>query len=473
MSVTASRHNRIRGSGRARIREPFGVRVWFWTVGLGVLAGLGMAVGASLPTFLSSVSLIALWVAVTAAADLMPVTLWGSVTLSTSLPVTLAAGMLLRPEWAGLIAFCGAFDIREFRGEIGIARGLYNRGQVAVSVVLASAVFHKLGGDVQVWPEVLGVAFLMLSVDWIANTLLVAIPVATMSHLSPKKVVARINGDAPLEHLVGYVCLGLLAVFLAVVTLEAGEWGLVSFLFPLVLARQMLIRGRRLDEASEAIRGKDLLLASTVEHVYLERRDERMVVAGELHDEVLPPLFKVHLMGQVLRQDLNSGRLFDLDEDLPQLISATEAAQAAIRGLVKDLRRSPIGAGGLNSTIRLLAQQLESAGSPPITLGLQEVGGSHLSQLLVYQVAREALNNSARHSRASRIEVRLWKENGLIRLTVADDGIGFDPVLVDREAHFGLQLIVERMEAASGRVVIDSRLGRGTTVTAAMPPDIT
>ena len=95
------------------------------------------------------------------------------------------------------------------------------------------------------------------------------------------------------------------------------------------------------------------------------------------------------------------------------------------------------------------------------------------SQLLVYQVAREALNNSARHSRASRIEVRLWKENGLIRLTVADDGIGFDPVLVDREAHFGLQLIVERMEAASGRVVIDSRLGQGTTVTAAMPPDIT
>ncbi len=473
MSVTASRHNQIHGSGRSRIQEPAAIRAWFWTVGLGVVTGLGVTVGGAFHGFVSSAGLVALWVAVTAAADLMPVTLWGSVSLSTSLPVTLAAGMLLRPSWAGLIAFCGALDIREFRGEIGIARGLYNRGQVAASVLLASAVFHGLGGDVRVWPRVLGVALLMLAADLIANTVLVALPVAIMSHLSFPEVIKHVCGKSPLEHLVGYVCLGLLAVFLAVVVVQAGEWGLLSFLVPIVLARQMLIRGRKLEEASKALLGKDLLLASTAEHVLRERRDERMVVAGELHDEVLPPLFKVHLMGQVLRQDLNSGRLFDLDEDLPQLISATEAAQTAIRDLVKDLRRSPIGAGGLNSTIRLLAQQLESAGSPPITLRLQEVGGSHVAQLLVYQVAREALNNAARHSRASRIDVHLWKEDHLIRLTVTDDGIGFDPLHVDREAHFGLQLIVERMEAASGRVVIDSHLGQGTTVTAAMPPEFT
>jgi signal transduction histidine kinase len=196
------------------------------------------------------------------------------------------------------------------------------------------------------------------------------------------------------------------------------------------------------------------------------------MVAGELHDEVLPPLFKVHLMGQVLHQDLNSGRLFDLDEDLPQLISATEAAQSAIRALVSDLRRSPIGGGGLNATIRLLAQQLESAGSPRIHLDLQDVGGSHVSQLLIYQVAREGMNNAARHSRASRIEVNLWKEEGLIRLKVTDDGIGFDPRAVDRDAHFGLQLLLERMEAAAGRVVVDSRLGYGTTISATIAPDV-
>jgi signal transduction histidine kinase len=197
-----------------------------------------------------------------------------------------------------------------------------------------------------------------------------------------------------------------------------------------------------------------------------------MAVAGELHDEVLPPLFKVHLMGQVLRQDLNSGRLLDLDEDLPELIAATELAQSAIRSLVGDLRHSSLGPGGLNATIELLASQLEAAGSPRIRLELNDVGGSHVTQLLLYQVAREALNNAARHSRASRIEVRLLREGEMIRLVVEDDGIGFDPRSVDGESHFGLQMITERVEAGQGRVIIDSKLGGGTRILAALPPKI-
>jgi signal transduction histidine kinase len=174
----------------------------------------------------------------------------------------------------------------------------------------------------------------------------------------------------------------------------------------------------------------------------------------------------------VLRQDLNSGRLLDLDEDLPELLTATEAAQSAIRYLVRDLRRSSLGPGGLNTTLELLANQLEAAGSPSIDLSLSDVGGSSLSQLLIYQVAREALNNAARHSRASRIAVFLYRDDGLIRLVVEDDGIGFDASQVDRDAHFGLQLISERIEAGRGRVVIDSRLGAGTRVMATLPPEL-
>ena len=81
-----------------------------------------------------------------------------------------------------------------------------------------------------------------------------------------------------------------------------------------------------------------------------------MVVAGELHDEVLPPLLKVHLMGQVLKQDLRAGRLLDLDDDLPgAAIRHPEVAQGAIREVLGDLRRSSLGPGGLTPTIRLLA----------------------------------------------------------------------------------------------------------------------
>ena len=122
-------------------------------------------------------------------------------------------------------------------------------------------------------------------------------------------------------------------------------------------------------------------------------------------------------------------------------------------------------------TLRLLADQLEAMGSPRILFDVSGVDASEHSQLLAYQVAREALNNAAKHSRASAIQVRLWQEDGLVRLMIQDDGSGSDVTLVDREAHFGLQFIAERVASAGGHVVIESKSGSGTLVVAALPPN--
>jgi len=251
-----------------------------------------------------------------------------------------------------------------------------------------------------------------------------------------------------------------------------GIAGVLAFTAPVALARQAFHQRHLLERADLRLQDKDEALRNVEAQILSERRDERLVLAGELHDEVLPPLFKVHLMGQVLKQDLSSGRLLELDEDLPELLSATEAAQNAIRDLVRDLRRSQLGPGGLLETVRLLAAQLEGAGSARILLDLDEIQASHVSQLLAYQVLREAMNNAARHARAASIEVRLRQREGLIRLMVKDDGVGFDTRAVDRDHHFGLQLIAERVEAARGTVVVDSRLGEGTTINAVLPPDV-
>jgi signal transduction histidine kinase len=470
MSATATTEEKVL---RTKVAiEPVGVRVLFFGFTAVVVLIFGVLILQNWPSLARGRTGLVAWIVVAAASDLLPVPLWGDITLSMSLPVTLAAGMVMSPWEAGIVAFVAALDSREFRREIGLSRALYNRSQVAASVMLASLAFHALGGHSTVWPQVLAIGFVALCVDFVANTALVMVPVAVMTRLSTTEVLRRVHGDAPIGHAVSYVCLGLLAVLLAAVYDVAEDWGLVSSLIPLVFARQMFIRGRSLEKAARTIEAKDRALVSTTQQTLLERRDERMAVAGELHDEVLPPLFKVHLMGQVLRQDLNSGRLLDLDQDLPELLLATELAQEAIRTLVRDLRQSSIGPGGLNATLELLARQLESAGSPPIDLHLSDAGGSSLSQLLTYQVAREALNNAARHSRATRIVVRLFRDEGLIRLIVEDDGTGFDPLQVDRQAHFGLQLIVERVEAGRGRVVVDTQLGSGTRILATIPPEI-
>lgn len=413
------------------------------------------------------------WASVALACDMMHVECWGGVILAMSLPITLACGMVFPPGIAAVVGVIGYVDRREFRGEISFPSAFFNRSQVGLSVLSASAAFHYVGGRLGVWPGVLGAACVAIVADFSVNLLLVSVVAALRLRTSLGTAIRRVHGDYWVTHVVAWVCLGFLGLCVAELHEGgAGSWALVVAMAPIFLAYLMFVRSKHLERTAKALNERNQALLVSIARAAEERRDERLVVAGELHDEVLPPLFKVHLMGQVLRQDLDAGRLLDLDDDLPDLLTATASAQDAIRAVVRDLRRSSLGPGGLNSTIRLLSEQLESSGSPKINLRLDDVGGSSLAHLLIYQVAREAITNAARHSHATSIDVLLRKEPGRIRLDVADDGIGFDRASVDTQAHFGLQLIAERVSAAQGNVWIDTQVGVGTRVSASIPLDI-
>src|SRR5206468_12989470 len=95
------------------------------------------------------------------------------VTIAPSLPILLAAAMLFQPATVGVLALVGSTDLREARRQIGIGHALFNRSQIAISVVTASWIFHALGGDLNAWPRVLILAMLVLSVDILVNASLV------------------------------------------------------------------------------------------------------------------------------------------------------------------------------------------------------------------------------------------------------------------------------------------------------------
>ena len=467
MSVYASH----RGGGRdaaAAERKPRLATAFLWAVSLlSVAAAISFALRESLdPTGLVQ---LASWAAIVAAVDMIPVRVWGSVTVSMSFPVALAAGMIFSPAEAALIAFVGSFDPRELSRHVSLAKSIFNRSQVAASVMAGAVVFHALGGTITEWPGVVVPGVVALLFDAGVNFLLVASAVAIEDRLAPRGVLLRMFGASPWHYLAGYLLLGLLAMPLSAAFATGGVWAVLLFLAPLVLAREMFRQTKQFLDATERIRQKDVAILGAADEVVRERKDERLALAGELHDEVLPSLFKVHLMGQVLRQDLAAGNLLELDDDLPELLFATDAAQRAIRDLLGDLRRSPLGASGLIPTLRLLVDQLASAGAPPVTLDVEQFDSSPLAQLLAYQAIREALHNAAKHSRASTIGVRVWTDEALLRLSVTDDGTGFSWAAVDGSRHFGLQIMKERFEAAGGGMFIDSRLGVGTLVAASVP----
>jgi signal transduction histidine kinase len=83
----------------------------------------------------------------------------------------------------------------------------------------------------------------------------------------------------------------------------------------------------------------------------------------------------------------------------------------------------------------------------------------------VFRIAQEALQNALRHAEAAQLRLRLAATDGLLELTVSDDGVGFDPAApAIRSRRLGLTSMEERAHGLGGTLTIDSKPGRGTTV---------
>jgi len=85
---------------------------------------------------------------------------------------------------------------------------------------------------------------------------------------------------------------------------------------------------------------------------------------------------------------------------------------------------------------------------------------------LIFSAAQEALRNIEAHARARHVEISVKDEEGVILLTVADDGVGFDP---DAIPGLGLRGIRERVEGIGGRMEVSSRPGEGTILAVEVP----
>jgi len=448
--------------------EPMPVRFLEWLAFAGIGALTVLEVVRLGPTLRSDLPELAAWLTLVVVSDILPVPLTENLSLALSLPVLMAAGMLYPAPIVGALALLGSTDLREIRGGVTLAHGLYNRSQIALSSMTGSMVFHRLSGNLADWPAVLLVAMLALTADILVNTLMVALASWLSSSGGPVAIVRRIWGRR-LSFTCSYISFGLVAVLLAVVHQVAGVWGLLAFFIPIVLACQAFRDARHAEVMTGRVSEKTMMLRVITERIADERRDERLAVAAGLHDELLPPLYKVHLLGQVVRHDLASGQLLALEEDVPDLLRAATHASDAMRLLIRGLRHSALGPTGLLDTLKLLVRELESQTTARLHLELEPVGGTPVVQLLAYQVAREALRNAVRHANAKNIWLRVQRDEDAMRLVVQDDGEGFDVSSVDKEMHFGLQLMKERVELAGGTFQALTERRSGTLIVARLP----
>jgi signal transduction histidine kinase len=218
--------------------------------------------------------------------------------------------------------------------------------------------------------------------------------------------------------------------------------------------------------------------------------EERQRIARDLHDSVTQQIFAMKLIAETLA----SASRRDPDEAVrrsERLTELTRTALAEMRALVAELRPdddlagAPAASGiamlrqkGLVAAIRRHADEV-AADAIEVVIDAETYNGQpRASEEALYRIAQEALSNAVKHAGASRITIRLSADSSAVRLSVRDDGAGFDPHVIElrddaddgRDGGYGLTTMRERAHALGGVLDIRSSPGRGTVVEAAIPP---
>jgi signal transduction histidine kinase len=395
----------------------------------------------------------------------MPLVYESGPSLFMDLPILLGAGLVYGPIFAGLVGLLGAFDLRELRREISLSRAVLNRAQVALSAMLAASVFAALGGELGTWPLAVFAAIGALAADCVANHTIVALATSLLRREPFADVLGKMYLGAPMSFIAIYACFGFLGLLLAETYIRLGIIGVAAFVAPVILARQVFFEWRHLNEARSSLRAKSDALRRVDERIADERRDERARIAASLHDDVLQCLYNVTIRTHVIKEDLRLGRLLDLDDDVPPLLDASERAVEELRDVIRDLRKSAVGHAGLIETLGLLLSHLRDESGVTIVPDLDGSLKSDAStELLIYQIAREALTNAVKHASPTTIWITLRQLGGSVSMSVVDDGIGFDTASLRDERHFGLELMKERATMVGGQLSVVSHRGSGTTV---------
>jgi signal transduction histidine kinase len=424
-----------------------------------------------------------LWALAVALVEIIPVPAWRGIHLSLSFPLLMALAMVHDPLVAGATAFVGSVDPREFRREVTILRAIFNRSQVTLSVFAASAVFNALAtiqasdgtSSVQASPAwLLIVAAMVASIaDYLVNSTMVTIFTSLRVGLPPLQVLRELRIGSVSEFLISYLGLGLLGLTMAMFTVtEVALWALPAFLAPLLLARQMFFRSQALEEAHKELQEREQVLRALSNAMAEERADERLQIAGYLHDDLAQVLFRLSIQVDVARKLLEKGQTEDVSAQLDKIRQSKQETSDRIRALIRDLHRSPLGAKGLAEALESFTDEVGRDSSIRFHRDVADIQLPAPIALLVFHIAREGVMNAMKHAQPRDVWIGVREEDADIVLSLRDNGVGFDTEAPGPEGHFGMAMMRERAQVGGGRFEVESTPGEGTTITVRFPKSL-
>ena len=204
---------------------------------------------------------------------------------------------------------------------------------------------------------------------------------------------------------------------------------------------------------------------TATEAVLKGEEQERTRLAKDLHDG----------LGGML-----SGIKYSLNSMKGNMIMTPDNHQAFERSMdmldssIKEMRRvahnmmpEALVKFGLDTALKDFCNDINNSGALKVnyqSIGLENVEVEQTTAITIYRIVQELLNNTIKHAAATNAIVQLSKSDGLLSVTVEDDGKGFDTSILKQAKGIGWSNIENRVEFLKGKLDVNSQPGNGTSV---------
>ena len=207
-----------------------------------------------------------------------------------------------------------------------------------------------------------------------------------------------------------------------------------------------------------------------VEMMIQAQEGERQRLSRQMHDGPAQALSNFILQTEIAM------RLFDVDQvkarsELDNLKMAATTTFQKVRDFIFELRPMMLDDLGLIPTLKRYVDIVKDQSNMDVRLMVtgKERRLEPYQEVMLFRAVQELLYNSVRHSQATAIKVQVDSGDTTIKVTVDDDGKGFDVEKMDGKGGMGLKVIRDRVEMMGGSIETESVVGQGTRVTFELP----
>lgn len=209
---------------------------------------------------------------------------------------------------------------------------------------------------------------------------------------------------------------------------------------------------------------------ASVEMLVNAQEAERQRLSRQMHDGPAQALSNFILQTEIAM------RLLDVDpvqarNELSNLKVAAMSTFQKIRNFIFELRPMMLDDLGLSPTIRRYANSFkeQSGVELSVTITGNERRLEPYVEVTVFRAMQELLGNAVHQNQATLVKIQADMGDSVVKLSVDDNGRGFDPEAIEKEANLGMKLIKERTEMLGGTFEIDSAPGKGSRVSLSIP----